>query len=98
LIDVSARGARLRVPSQIPNGAWLAFNHAGLGIGGRGTVRYCNLIKGQYEIGIDISNGTGWGVVSKDHAKDLRRLGAALTRMQSETAVEETQTPQPVIS
>ncbi len=83
LMDVSARGARFRVPTQVPRGAWLAFNSQSLSIGGRGTVRYCNLIKGQYEIGVDISNGTGWGLVSKDRSKDLRRLGAAIQRLQS---------------
>ena len=79
LVDVSARGAKFRVPTQIPRGAWLAFNDQSLSIGGRGTVRFCNLTKGQYEVGVDIANGTGWGLGSRN--RDLRRLDAAIQRL-----------------
>ncbi len=82
LLDVSAKGARLRLPTPIPRGAWLAFNNQALGIGGRGTVRYCTLTKGQYDVGVDVSNGTGWGTATKDRSTDLRRLGAAIQRLQ----------------
>ncbi len=83
LVDVSARGARLRLAAKVPPGAWLSFHNHALGIGGRGTVRYCNMSKGAFEVGVDIANGTGWGSGSKDRARDLRRLGDAIQRLQS---------------
>ena len=84
LVEVSARGAKFELSTQIPRGAWLAFNDQNLGIGGRGTVRYCNLTKGQYQIGVEMANGTGWGgSASKGRNADLRRLGAAIQRLQS---------------
>ncbi len=33
-------------------------------------------------VGVDVSNGTGWGVAKKDRSTDLRRLGAAIQRLQ----------------
>jgi c-di-GMP-related signal transduction protein len=66
LVDVSAFGARLRLSTQIPPGAWLAFYHRKTGIGGRGKVRYCRLVKGKYEIGVEMPDGTGWETARED--------------------------------
>ncbi len=74
LVNMSSRGAKFQVPARIPRGSWLIFNNQG--VGGRGTVRYCALMKGQYEIGVEIANGTGWGLASKVLNEDLRRLAA----------------------
>ena len=70
LVNMSERGAKFEVPDRIPRGAWLLFNNQG--VGGRGTVRYCGLVRGQYEVGVEIVNGTGWEAISKD--QDLRRI------------------------
>ncbi len=70
LVNMSKRGAKFEVPNRIPRGAWLLFNNQG--VGGRGTVRYCALTRGQYEVGVEIANGTGWDSLSKD--KGLSRL------------------------
>jgi hypothetical protein len=72
LVNMSSRGAKLQASVRIPRGAWLIFNNQGLG--GRGIVRYCAFAKGNYEIGVEIANGTGWELASKD--EDLRRLAA----------------------
>jgi EAL and modified HD-GYP domain-containing signal transduction protein len=61
LVDVSAFGAKLRLSTPIPAGAWLAFYHRKTGVGGRGKVHYCRTVKGGYEIGIEVPDGTGWG-------------------------------------
>jgi len=74
LLDLSTRGARFRVPVQVPRGAWLVFNTPRLGAGGRGTVRYCRLVKGQYEIGVEFFSGTGWA----SPVEDLNHLSTAV--------------------
>ena len=60
LVDISAHGAKFRVQTRIPPGAWLMFNDTKNQIGGRGTVRYCRLARGVYEVGVEFPNGTGW--------------------------------------
>lgn len=52
----------------------VCFNCPELALGGRGTVRYSNAAKGGYEVGLELSNGTGW----RDSSKDLQNLAAAL--------------------
>lgn len=89
LVEVSARGAKFRLAARLPRGAWLMFNHKDLDVGGRGTVRHCRLAEGEYEVGVEIANGTGWDPAAKGRSKDLRRLGAAIQRFQSVEAAEE---------
>ncbi len=60
LIDISPQGGRFRVGVRMPAGAWFMFNHQKEGIHGRGTVRYCRLVKGMFEVGVDFPNGSGW--------------------------------------
>jgi len=74
LVDVSASGAKLWLPVRLPTRTIVTFNCSDLGVGGRGTVRYCNATKGGYEIGLEMGNGTGW----RDQNADLRNLAAAL--------------------
>ncbi len=74
LIDVSVSGARILVPLRLPARAVVSFNCLSLIVGGRGTVRYCNPAKGGYEIGVELSNGTGW----RDPNKDLQNLAAGI--------------------
>jgi hypothetical protein len=76
LIDVSVSGARMFVPIMLPARALVTFNCLPLAVGGRGTVRYCNAVKGGYEVGLELSNGTGW----RDQNKDLQNLAAAVDR------------------
>jgi hypothetical protein len=63
---------------RVPPGAWLMFNHHRMGIGGRGTVRHCRLIKGMYQIGVEVSSGTGWNISSHRAATNLRNLANAI--------------------
>jgi len=74
LVDASVSGVKIVVPSRLPPRAALSFNCVALGLSGRGTVRYCNPIKGGYEIGVEISNGSGW----RDQNADLQKLAAGL--------------------
>jgi len=76
LMDVSVSGARILVPLRLPPRAVVSFNCFSLTVGGRGTVRYCNPARGGYEIGVEMSNGTGW----RDPNKDLQNLAAAVDR------------------
>lgn len=83
LVDVSDFGAQFRLPVRVPPGAWLMFNHHRMGIGGRGTVRHCRLIKGMYQIGVEVSSGTGWNTSPHRFATNLRNLGGAIDRDQT---------------
>ena len=58
IVDVSDSGARLRVDSRIPVRSFVTCNDRVLGICGRGSVRYCDLVKGKYEIGIEFTSGS----------------------------------------
>jgi PilZ domain len=60
VVDVSIWGVRLRVDTKIPLRSFVTCNDRTLGICGRGSVRYCNLVKGQYEIGVEFTSGSGW--------------------------------------
>jgi hypothetical protein len=89
LVDISVSGAKLWLPVRLPKRMLVTFNCSGLGVGGRGTVRYCNASKGGYLIGLEMANGTGW----RDQNADLRNLAAALQEgksapRDSETALE----------
>lgn len=86
LVDVSAFGARFRVPARVPAGSWFMFNHGKAGIGGRGTVRYCRMVQGVYEIGVEFAGGTGWKAASNPFGAHLRNLGGAIDRLQAASA------------
>ena len=60
LMDISVSGARLRLDDRIPVRSPIMCNDPKLGISGRGAVRYCNFVKGKYEIGIHFPGGSGW--------------------------------------
>ena len=90
LIDISVSGARIWLPMKLPPRALVSFNCQTLALGGRGTVRYCNAAKGGYEVGLELSNGTGW----RDQNKDLQNLAAALD--QSEGVTERSDAPETV--
>jgi hypothetical protein len=60
LLDISVKGARMRVSQRIPTYTIVSFFHNELGIGGRGTVRYCAFAKNGYVLGLEFPNGTGW--------------------------------------
>ena len=60
ILDASMSGMRLRVDSQIPLRSFVTCNDHTLGICGRGSVRYCNLVKGKYEIGIEFTSEGAW--------------------------------------
>ena len=60
IVDASVSGMRLRVDSKIPLRSFVTCNDQTLGICGRGSVRYCNLVKGKYEIGIEFTSEGAW--------------------------------------
>lgn len=78
LVDVSARGAKFRVIERIAPGSWLMFNHHAVGICGRGTVRYCRMVKCSYLIGVEFSGGTGWHGAPDPFQESLRNLKAQI--------------------
>src|SRR5260370_33960393 len=49
IVDVSIWGVRLRVDAKIPLRSFVTCNDRTLGICGRGSGRYCNLVKVQYQ-------------------------------------------------
>jgi len=92
LIDVSVSGAKMFIPIRLPARAMVCFNCPPLAVGGRGTVRYCNAVKGGYEVGLELSNGTGW----RDQNKDLQNLAAAVDR--SNQGTQRSEAPETVAS
>jgi hypothetical protein len=60
IVNVSAWGAQLRVDEKIPMRSYVTCNDTKLGIRGRASVRYCNLLKGKYEIGLEFTSENGW--------------------------------------
>jgi hypothetical protein len=60
VLNVSKSGLQLRVDDKVPLRAYVFCNDRGLGICGRGSVRYCNAVKGKFVIGLEFSGGTGW--------------------------------------
>jgi hypothetical protein len=86
LLDVSVSGAKLWLPARLPARALVSFNSPDLGLGGRGTVRYCNAVKGGYEVGLEVCNGTGW----REQNADPRNLAAALKETRSVSHPAET--------
>jgi hypothetical protein len=86
LLDISVKGARMRVSQRIPTYSVVSFFHHELGIGGRGTVRYCAFSKSGYVMGIEFPNGTGWREPLTPNA-DLLSL-AAETNHDQEVATQ----------
>ncbi len=60
LVDISVKGARMSVPQRLPKNTTVYFYCQRFGIGGRGSVRYCEQRKQAYEIGLEFPGGTGW--------------------------------------
>lgn len=60
LVDISLRGAKMTVSQKLAKSTTVYFYCQKLGIGGRGSVRYCNPYKQGYEIGLEFPSGTGW--------------------------------------
>jgi PilZ domain len=73
LVDISLRGAKMRVPQKLPRSTVVYFYCEKFEIGGRGTVRYCHQHKQGYEIGLAFPSGTGWKGLQ---GADLRGLTA----------------------
>jgi|SRR5665213_41315 len=73
LIDISVKGARMRVPLRLERGTTVYFFSHQLSIGGRGTVRFCNTHPQGYEIGLEFPGGTGW---KGAESAELRALAA----------------------
>jgi hypothetical protein len=89
LVDISISGARMSVLKQIPVRSSVTFFYGKLGIGGRGTVRFCRSGKGGYNIGLQFANGTGWSPALKEKLGMLN-LAAAIA---AEEAAAEAATP-----
>ena len=76
LMDGSVNGARFRAQQELPLRSPVVFYHVKLGVGGRGTVRYCNASSKGYEIGVEFRHGTGWSKPLP--SEELKRLCAAI--------------------
>lgn len=76
LLDVSVHGMRFQVFWKLPLRSTITFYHPKSGLGGRGTVRYCNSSKKGYEIGVEFRHGTGWCETLPN--EELTRLAAAV--------------------
>jgi len=76
LIDISVKGARMKVPLRLPRGTTVYFFSHQLAIGGRGAVRYCETRAQGYEIGLEFPGGTGW---KGAQSTDLQALHAKVT-------------------
>jgi hypothetical protein len=83
IVNLSDRGAKFRSTERIPPGSWLMFNYHRLGVSGRGTVRYCQLVKSSYHIGIEFSGGTGWNPNANGFTTELRNLSIAFDGLQT---------------
>jgi hypothetical protein len=93
LIDISVTGARIWLPMRLPARTLVAFSCPTLALGGRGTVRFCNSAKGGYEVGLELTNGTGWN----DQNKDLQNLAAGLGKSCPITRQSEATEPASVV-
>jgi hypothetical protein len=83
IIDLSSHGAKFRLSERIPAGAWVMFNYHQMGASGRGTVRYCQMVRSSYHIGVEFSGGTGWNPDSNRFATELRNLRLAVDSLQT---------------
>jgi len=88
LIDISISGARMSVLKQIPPRSSVTFFYGKLGIGGRGSVRFCRSAKGGYDIGLQFANGTGWSPALKEKLGMLN-LAAAIAAEEAAAATQE---------
>jgi hypothetical protein len=78
LMDGSVNGARFRAQQELPLRSPVIFYHQKLGVGGRGTVRYCNWSSLGYEIGVEFYHGIDWRGPFPSEA--LNRLRVATDR------------------
>jgi hypothetical protein len=76
LLDISVSGARMSILQKLPIGSAVTFYYHKLGIGGRGTVRFCRSGRKGYEVGLEFSNGTGWSPALRQKT-DLLKMSAA---------------------
>ena len=60
IMNASAEGLQLRISEPIPVRSPVSCTGPQLCLSGRGTVRYCNFVKGKYLIGVEFRGGTGW--------------------------------------
>jgi len=81
LLDISAFGARLGILQKIPTHSAVTFYEHKLGVGGRGTVRFCRTARKGYEVGLEFPNGTGWSPAVREKA-DLLKPTATVCRDQ----------------
>jgi hypothetical protein len=63
LVDISARGMKIRVDIQMAPRTFVSVNDRDIGIMGRGSVRSCQFEKGKYAVGLEFSGGTGWNPI-----------------------------------
>jgi hypothetical protein len=60
VVEVSVSGVKLRLEHPIPVRSLISCNDRKLGVSGAGTVRYCMMVRGKYEVGVEFNAGTGW--------------------------------------
>ena len=69
ILNVSAEGLQLLVSEKVPVLSTLTCHDPKSGISGRGRVRYCNYIKGNYLIGVEFRGGISWRGLSGSQAQ-----------------------------
>ena len=85
LVDISRKGVKMMVPQKLPKSTTVYFYYQKLGIGGRGSVRYCNQRGQGYEIGVEFPGGTGWKGLRES---DLQALAAKVDGAPASTGIQ----------
>jgi hypothetical protein len=60
VVEVSVSGVKLQLQHALPVRSFIVCNDRNVGLSGGGTIRYCIMVRGKYEIGVEFTGGSGW--------------------------------------
>ena len=60
VVEVSISGVKLQLQHALPARSFIVCNDRKLGVAGAGAIRYCIMVRGKYEIGVEFTGGMGW--------------------------------------